>query len=80
MLTPEKTTAPEDKKSGWDKFNHFDQGNIKAQYDDIAPEYDQILDAAGWPDPEVTAKKAIEFGYEPGMLLLDLGCGTGLVA
>ena len=62
-----------------EKHNEFDQLNINEQYDKVAAEYEKVYTTVGWPDPEITARKAIDFGYIPGLNLLDMGCGTGMV-
>lgn len=49
------------------------------RYDQLADKYDEVFDQLGWDDPERCAKKMIENGVKSGDIVLDLGCGTGLV-
>ena len=38
------------------------------------------MNTVGWPDPEKTAEQVISHGLSNDSLVLDMGCGTGLVA
>lgn len=50
----------------------------------MAPNYDQVMHAVGYPDPEkiqeVVSKLAHEYKLKPNETnIVDFGCGTGLV-
>ena len=63
-------------------FEAFDyhECDISKKYDDLARVYDDVLTTVGWPDPEKTAQHVITQGVSSDSSILDMGCGTGLVA
>lgn len=58
----------------------FAQDSIAEKYDELCRNYDDVYGSVGWPDPSHCAAKMIELGFTPESKVLDMGCGTGLVA
>ena len=67
------------KKQDFEAFDYH-ECDISKKYDDLARVYDDVLTTVGWPDPEKTAEHVIAIGLAPESSVLDMGCGTGLVA
>ena len=67
-------------KDEFESHNGFDQSTISEKYNELSSNYEQVYTTVGWPDPEKTAEKTIKFGYNADSLVLDMACGTGMVA
>jgi len=72
------------------KKHDYDKEIIDKQYDELAPNYEDLYLRAGWNDPEECAKLARDTeesltdelkagGDKDTMEILDMGCGSGLV-
>ena len=62
----------------------YDAGAEKAHFNTISANYDDIMEAVGYPDPELIAKCAQNIAAEKMIArseaeVADFGCGTGLV-
>lgn len=67
-----------------EKHTKFDAGNEKAHFNNISVNYDEIMKAVGYPDPELIAQCAQNIAAEKMIArseaeVADFGCGTGLV-
>mmetsp|Transcript_6941 Transcript_6941/g.7760 ORF Transcript_6941/g.7760 Transcript_6941/m.7760 type:complete len:221 (-) Transcript_6941:16-678(-) len=58
----------------------FYQSTISNKYDELCKNYEEVYNSVGWPDPAQCAEQTIEYGYNADSEVLDMGCGTGLVA
>lgn len=65
-------------KKNIEEFNDFRQETIEQTYDQVAEKYDDIMLSMGHPDPKHCAQFAKEL-HPQGAMILDMGCGTGLV-
>lgn len=71
----------EEEKTKFETFHHgFDQNTISTRYDTLSEDYENLLNTVGWPDPDETARQVIEYGFTADSEVLDMGCGTGMVA
>lgn len=80
MLNFEGELTEEHKKE-MEKHGNFDQTKIAEHYDELSSHYEQVYLRAGWHDPLKCAELAKDcLGDESvGAVVLDMGCGTGLV-
>jgi len=67
-------------KETFESHGGFDQSTISEKYDELSSHYEEVYTTVGWPDPEKTAEKTIKYGYNTDSKVLDMGCGTGMVA
>lgn len=74
----EVMAGDDDDAQRWLVAGGDDVGEIRSQYDDWAPTYDDEVDGWHYRAPEVAAGLLLEHGGDPGPVL-DAGCGTGLV-
>ena len=70
----------EETKETYEAHSGFDQTTIASKYDDLAGSYEEVYTSVGWPDPEQTAQMTIDHGYTAESHVLDMACGTGMVA
>ena len=68
------------KKDVYESHGDFSQEKISAKYDELASGYEDVYTSVGWPDPEKTAEFIIDLGLSEDSKVLDMGCGTGMVA
>lgn len=63
------------------KHGNFTQDKIAEHYDELSSHYEQIYLRAGWHDPLKCAELAKECVGDAceSAVVLDMGCGTGLV-
>ena len=64
------------------KHGNFSQENITEHYNELSENYEQIYLRAGWHDPAKCAALAqlcVGDEFAPSAVVMDMGCGTGLV-
>jgi predicted TPR repeat methyltransferase len=78
------TAAPlkpsEETKKEYEIHGGFSQETISNKYDELSRNYEDVYNSVGWPDPVQCAEQTIANGYTEASEVLDMGCGTGLVA
>ena len=81
MQTTKVEDIPEDLKAEMLKQSHFDQATIVEHYNDVSENYEKIYLTAGYHDPKKSAEltKEVIGDNATTAVVLDMGCGTGLV-
>lgn len=65
-----------------ERCNKYSKQNTKLHYDFLAPNYEGIYNAAGYPDPKQVSKLVAAHtkgSNKDQVKILDMACGTGLV-
>ena len=70
----------EENKKEYEIHGGFDQATISDKYDELSRNYEEVYNSVGWPDPVQCAQQTIDNGFSADSEVLDMGCGTGLVA
>jgi predicted TPR repeat methyltransferase len=75
---------PSDSIREMETHTKFDPGQEEDHFNNIALNYDEIMNAVGYPDPEFLATFAQKIAQAKNINLkeaetADFGCGTGLV-
>jgi predicted TPR repeat methyltransferase len=70
----------EETKEEYEMHNGFSQETISGKYDELSKNYEDVYNSVGWPDPEQCAQMVVDHDFKEGNAVLDMGCGTGLVA
>src|SRR5438105_4626610 len=81
MQSVKAEDIPEDLKQEMLKHNHYDQSSIVEHYNDASENYERVYLTAGYHDPKRSADltKEIIGDNSASAVVLDMGCGTGLV-
>ena len=70
----------DENKQEFEAHNGFSQETISSKYDELSKNYEEVYNTVGWPDPDQCAQQVVDLGFVETNEVLDLGCGTGLVA
>ena len=67
-----------------EKHTTYKKENVREHFDQLAPNYDAVQQAAGYPDPDQIADVVDQLQADIGgkksyVEIIDFGCGTGLV-
>lgn len=70
----------EESRKEFEIHGDFSQDTISQKYDELCRNYEEVYNTVGWPDPSKCADFLLSLGFTADSEVLDMGCGTGLVA